>query len=185
MNVNLFTNKYNLVVCEIHNEFLHGFNEYSDEVIKGHYLCAHVTKNIELFYKSFVYLSDDEEEDDDNEYSVGQIIDIYKRFYIKLVRDNKFCEHEFIINYDKIISNANYIQPHIAKVIYLSGGECIAIIKTLWIKIIQRAWKRVFKKRKDIIDKRKQLTSILYKEIKGKWPDSCRYLPSINGMFWN
>ena len=37
------------------------------------------------------------------------------------------------------------LQPEIAECIILSGEETIAILKTFWIKIIQRKWKKVFK----------------------------------------
>ena len=37
------------------------------------------------------------------------------------------------------------LQPEIAECIILSGDETIAILKTFWIKIIQRKLKKVFK----------------------------------------
>ena len=37
------------------------------------------------------------------------------------------------------------LQPEIAECIILSGDETIAILKTFWIKIIQRKWKKVFR----------------------------------------
>lgn len=39
------------------------------------------------------------------------------------------------------------LKLNIGKCIYLPTGECIAIIKTIWIKLIQRTWKNVLKKR--------------------------------------
>ena len=37
------------------------------------------------------------------------------------------------------------LQPEIAECIILSGEETVAILKTFWIKIIQRKWKKVFR----------------------------------------
>ena len=57
----------------------------------------------------------------------------YKPNVIK--KDIKFYSKQL----DKII------QPEIAECIILSGGEYVAILKTFWIKIIQRKWKKVFR----------------------------------------
>ena len=46
--------------------------------------------------------------------------------------------HPFIRNYKNIISNTNYIKPEIAEIFYLSGDECISILKTFWIRIFVR-----------------------------------------------
>ena len=92
--------------------------------------------------------------------------------------------HENIRNYKNIISKNDYIQPQIAQVIYLSSGECVAIIKTVWLKVIQRSWKRLCQQRKEILNKRLQNKSIIYKEMNGEWPQECINYPSIIGMFW-
>ena len=70
----------------------------------------------------------------------------------------------------------------LAECIYLNTGECVAIKKTLWIKLIQRTWKKVVKERKDIFKKRCLLSSLKYREIYGKWPNTCNYLPTLKGM---
>lgn len=56
------------------------------------------------------------------------------------------------------------------------------IIKTYWIKIIQRNWKRIFKERKQIIKKRMNLDSLHYRQINGRWPIGLNYLPSISDI---
>ena len=79
----------------------------------------------------------------------------------------------------------NYIAPHIGEINYLPSGECVVIIKTFWIRLIQRAWKRVFHIRKNVILNRKRLLSQYFREIHGKWPFDCNYLPSIYGLLKN
>jgi len=37
------------------------------------------------------------------------------------------------------------LHPEIAECIILTGGETVAILKTFWIRIIQRKWKKVFR----------------------------------------
>jgi hypothetical protein len=73
-------------------------------------------------------------------------------------------------------------KPEIAECIYLRGGECVAIIKTFWLKIVQRKWRLICKQRKIIINKRSQPQNIYYNQVYGKWPTDCRVFPSLNGM---
>lgn len=56
------------------------------------------------------------------------------------------------------------------------------VIKTFWIRIIQRTWKRVFAEKMDILRKRGQVQSQRYFEIHGKYPENMRRLPGLHGM---
>ena len=53
--------------------------------------------------------------------------------------------HPNIRNYANIIQTKNFIQPNIAQCIYTIENECVAIIKTFWIRWIQRKWKNMFR----------------------------------------
>ena len=170
-------NNYNLVVCELHNSLIHGFDNNSDPNIQGHYLCTHICrinqfKNVNNSENKKSYIDD--------------IVKTSKKGYNQLLSSNStLLNHSFIRNYKKIISNKTYIQPHIAKIVYLQGDEYVAILKTFWLKCVQRSWKRVFKQRNEMRKLRKQASSILYKETHNKWPDDCDELPSIYKMFWS
>ena len=166
--------KYNLVVCEIHNEYLHGYNSDSDPNIKGHYLCSYVLRNCFFFNNNTTTV-----EDEDEDPHIYEMVEVYKNLYSNL---NVFTDHAFIRNYKKIVSNKQYIVPHIAEVIYLSGQESCAIIKTMWLKVVQRRWKKVFRERNRILNIRKQTQSLLYRERYGKWPIICAHIPSVRGM---
>ena len=48
----------------------------------------------------------------------------------------------------KVYQLNSHLKLNIGQCIYLQTGECIAIIKTIWIKLIQRTWKNVLNKRK-------------------------------------
>ena len=52
--------------------------------------------------------------------------------------------------YDAIVSRPNkYPFLEIVQPITMEpGGECIAIIKTFWIRLVQRRWKRIFAERR-------------------------------------
>ena len=179
-------NKFNLVVCEIFNRNIHGYCGDSDKYVKGHYLCLHVSRNRSIFDDCDY----DSEDDDDifvhlnhNEPHICDIVELQSAYYINYTR-HIARHHNIIRNYHKIISRSNYIQPEIGEVVYLSSGECVAIIKTVWLKLVQRCWRKIFNMKKYIIKRRIQLESLKFREVHGKWPNDCNYLPSIYGMFW-
>jgi hypothetical protein len=68
--------------------------------------------------------------------------------------------------------NISY-QLHLAQCIQLATGETVCVIKTFWLKIIQRTWKKVFKER------RRMLKNIYLRQIRGKV-----FMPSLTGMLW-
>jgi hypothetical protein len=193
----------NLVICEIFNKKIHGFDDNNDPTVVGHYMVSH---NFTKVYSDSEDDTDEDLEDDtDEEYTdedtdLEDDIDLNKiktsvfyntSFFLKMYKskynslNNIVKNHSIIRNYKKIIAQQNYIQLHIAKVIYLSGSECIAILKTFWLKIIQRSWKKIYKKRCIIIALRKSPSSLFYRERHGKWPDNCLHLPSLHGLLSN
>lgn len=72
----------------------------------------------------------------------------------------------------------------IVQVIYLPSNHCVSIIKTFWLKIIQKKWKKICKERKECILRRTNLNAIKHKEIYGKWSKNSLNLnyPILRGM---
>ena len=93
-----------------------------------------------------------------------------------------FGTHPVIRNYHNIISNKNYIKPEIGEYIILPTQESVAILKTFWLRIIQKKWKKVFQERKNVISQRCNFSNLSIREILGKWPESCFNLPGLRGM---
>jgi hypothetical protein len=89
--------------------------------------------------------------------------------------------HKLHPNYKNIVLRENYIKPEIVECVDKDGCS-VAIIKTFWIKIIQRTWRNILKKRKESLHRRRNLSSILYKEINGKWPNNCYAAGGIHGL---
>jgi cytoplasmic iron level regulating protein YaaA (DUF328/UPF0246 family) len=116
--------KNNLVLCEIYHPEKYGIDEKNDKNIEKHYIVfySYTYKGI----KSFSIMKKD--------------IKFIKKHNIIL--SEQF--HPYIRNYNHI--NKNILNIQIAEKIILKGGECVAILKTFWIKIIQRTWKKVFRK---------------------------------------
>lgn len=56
------------------------------------------------------------------------------------------------------------------------------LLKTHWIRLIQRIWKKVYANRIKIIQLRKSISCQQYFENTGKYPLNACYLPSICGM---
>jgi hypothetical protein len=56
------------------------------------------------------------------------------------------------------------------------------IIKTFWLRIIQRRWKKIYKEKMERIESRKQWSTISYFELYGRYPNGLNNVPSICGM---
>ena len=181
---NLKNGRFNLVLCEIHYSPFHGKSKLSYKNIEGHYLLIHKFDGI-----SGIALDTDEEEngDDsgsdsgsDNETHISNIQQLYADKYASFI--SRHFPHKTIRNYFNIIRRPDYIKPEIGECIELNTGEQIVIIKTFWLKIIQRKWKKVFAKRQLIIKYRSNPTSLLFRQLTGKWPEYCIHMPSLNGL---
>ena len=119
-----------------------------------------------------------EEYGTDSEYDTDSDIDEYEDRILTLHNDiniikshfreisQSFGPHPIIRNYTNIVSKEDYFKPEIAQCIILPTHETIAILKTFWIRIIQRKWKKVFKLRQDNIRKYSKLTNLYSREIK-------------------
>jgi hypothetical protein len=187
------TSKNYLMLCELYHPKLHGFDENSDPNIFGHHMVAYIKHSRESDNESDGGYSDDYNDDDDSSDENDEltldntIMQTYQNKYKNLVQNSlKFninLEHKIVRNYINIVTKDNYITPHIGQRIYLSGDECVAIIKTTWLRIVQRCWRRVYKTRMQIINNIKRNPQyLLRREYDSKW--SIR-IPTIHGMFWN
>jgi hypothetical protein len=168
-----YQSSYVLGICELFNKQIHGFIEdQSSPSIYYHYFMRNDFK-IQTFYKRFTII----------ENSCQRLNNYYKNV-VYYNHPIYYVDHS-IQNYKKIIQGNiyEYIKPEIIERIILPiGGECIAIKKTIWLKLIQRTWKKVYSQQKDVMNKRKSLHSIRYREIHGLWPNHCLYYPTIKGM---
>ena len=102
--------------------------------------------------------------------------------YLTHVRFKKYIHNEMVYMRTILFRSSNI---EIAECYYLPSQECVSILKTFWLKIIQRKWKNIIKERKKIIQKRCNPNSLMYREIHGKWHINCYYYPGIRGMLYN
>jgi hypothetical protein len=73
-------------------------------------------------------------------------------------------------------------EVQIMKTHYLPDNTCTVIVKTFWLRIVQRRWKKIYAIRKTIINKRCMPYNISYNQIHGCYPFQISTLPSIRGM---
>jgi len=70
---------------------------------------------------------------------------------------------------------------HIMKLDISNTGSYNVILKTFWLKIIQRSWKRVYRTRQSFVLDCKNPNSLFYRQLHGKWKNNKQY-PGIRGM---
>ena len=181
-------NKYNLLLCELHHPGIHGKTNNSAANIETHFLIhdrfdghGYPIKN------EYEYEDEDEEEDDEEayyDYNITSVMAFLKNQYSNPANFNLryFERHPTIRNYHNIISNQNYIKPEIGEYIVLPTQEAVAILKTFWLRILQRKWKNVFKERLNIMKMRSNPICVYARQITGKWPPYCSHLPGLSGM---
>jgi len=181
-----------IVLCELYNEVIHGKDP--TKKMWGHYIVMDSFQNI------YEDEEEDKEEDEDEEenyplvlreekenfYVFSQCLELHQEKYETLRQQAFFRKkHPLIRAYHRIVADPNYIQGHIAECHTLDKGEIVAIIKTHWLRLIQRVWKRVYKERREMEFKRRHPSSLTFREIYGKWPTGLRSMPSITGMMSN
>ena len=149
----LSNTRFNIVLCELYC-VLHGKN---DKKMYYHYLTI----------STFKWL---------NSGVINKICDNYNLYYNNLVFNKSYST---IRNFNTIVSKNNYIKPEIAETIILESGHSICILKTFWLRLIQRTWKRIYKERCLIIKLRGCYASIKEREITGQWPERCRVYPGL------
>ena len=187
--------RLNLVLCELHFTPIHGKTKNSCPTIEGHYiliarfdgLTGIDLDDLEEYAEYDTDYENISVSDDDDDEGITHIYQIQQRttkFYIEelLLNASSQKPHKLIRNYHNIIRGTNYIKPEIAECLILPTGENITIIKTMWIKFIQRKWKNVYAARQHIIKCRSCPSSLSTRQLTGLWPQHCRQMPSLKGM---
>jgi len=99
---------------------------------------------------------------------------------------NSFFRH----SYDNINNYLYYyglvrIPQHevqIMQVDRLADETCSVTIKTHWLRLVQRHWKKTYCKRRNMVRHRRSPQMQCYSQIHGKYPECISRLPSLRGM---
>ena len=111
-----------LGVCEIYNSHLHG---PCDPHAKGHFFFMFDTSLSEFYDNSYM-----------------DLIAAYPRPTRRY--DGNIRAYNAIVNRPNMYPMFEIVQT----IMMEPGGECVAIIKTFWIRLVQRRWKRIFAERR-------------------------------------
>jgi hypothetical protein len=71
---------------------------------------------------------------------------------------------------------------HIMKLCILDDGTYSVILKTHWLRLVQRHWKKVYAERKRVFKGRRSLANLKHREIHGRWPNGLNRFPSLHGL---
>jgi hypothetical protein len=175
----MIVSKNKLVLTELHYTSIHGKTEGSYPFIESHYLLIGIFDPISmLLHSPNEEDSEDNNNDNENMHHMLHMIHFYKNMYKRLIKRTFVSKnpHPIIRNFEYIINRNDYIKPEIGECIIFPTQEQIVIIKTFWIRLIQRTWKRIFKAREQMI----RNPTFLYRWQLGK--ASLNDLPNIVGM---
>jgi len=174
---------FKLGFVELYWPKIHGTLEKKDEFIHYHYIVTELfsTRGSHSLKDSFY-----------NKRQIEAIPLFYTNNYKKYteMQNNNWpvvskYPNSYISNFECIVSENNYFQYHIVKPYLLDSYHSIAVIKTYFIRIIQRVWKKFYNKRKIFYNERNKLSNIHFKNTHGEWPESCRIIPSARGILNN
>ena len=148
-----------LAICEVFHPVFHGQDENSSPGIQSQFL-VYTFIELEDFY-SGEYL-----------YEVNSL-----RRYRHAVTLMHGAEHPSIRNYQKVARK--YMRLEIVQADVLKGGEEVAYLKTFWLRLVQRRWRKIYQARKEILKKRSGIKVLQERQRTGKWPAHLRQLPTL------
>ena len=140
----------------------------------------------EIYNEDLDYISRDKE---DKEYYIGLcgLTDTYSMLLMNTVSSNVYLKYshdkvlKYLIEYSLCYLHnpkIHILQLHIDEV----DGTYTVIIKTHWIRLIQRTWRNVLKERKRVMQIRMKVSSIMNFQICGRHPYGANYFPRFRGM---
>tara|TARA_B100000900_G_scaffold322600_1_gene282027 strand:- start:26 stop:631 length:606 start_codon:yes stop_codon:yes gene_type:complete len=165
--------KYCLGLCILWCKDIHGYNSNSTPGIDTHWL-LHERVTLEEFLNDDLYW-----------------IENYRRniqSYLSMLQstsDNTLLVgylYPLLRNYSDIVSRPYNPKIDIVLMEYLPGLEAVAYIKTVWLRLIQKRWKKLYKQRCHVIANRMKIKSLQFKELHGKWPEGLNKLPGIGDI---
>ena len=145
-----------LGICDIYHPRIHGSTLASSNSINLHYIVNCIVEPHDFMMaitSTNKNTSQPEVELENNyEYDLEHLTRLYNK--ITIANANKYIRHPMIENYDAIIRKTDYIRVDIIETHMLDGMEEVAILKTHWLRLVQRKWKRLYKIKMEKIKKK-------------------------------
>ena len=123
-----------LAYVELYWDYHHGRTSCTSKNIDGQYMIIYTIEQGEFYNKFYVAYKDialDSQKESLNSWNEKFVCDINHK----------------IRNFEKIYGNKDHQNLEIVQMIELPGLEQVAIIKTFWLKVLQRRFKNYFKKK--------------------------------------
>lgn len=122
-----------------------------------------------------------------NQYLIGLPIKYQNQIILgSCISSDSFFNYSIndILNYLKIYSimRIRRSKIHIMKLNILNNETYTVILKTYWIRLIQRHWKKTFNIRNSIIKKRMNYNARFHNELRGRYPFGLNIIPTIYGL---
>ena len=128
------TTKYNLVLCELYHHSLYGSYNNQNPNVDLHYI-------VNTRWKNFV---------------AREIYPVCNFLNATLNNIARYSIHRLdphpIRAYAQICSSHDCVKPEIAETYILPSGEMMCVLKTFWIRIIQRKWKKIYRERRNFLE---------------------------------
>ena len=160
--------KFKLAIVELYSPYRHGFhNENNKHHVYGHHIINY-SIDVDEFYNELPTLTTD--------MKYTNIMAIKSLDIIKYEMNINTLNHPIIRNYENIINNPKQYEIQIIEPVMVSVGDTdfdnysAAIIKTHWLRLIQRKWREIRKKR---IANMSRLQNLQQREINGSFPNDC------------
>lgn len=68
---------------------------------------------------------------------------------------------------------------HVIKITVGRMGEYYAVLKTRWIKLIQKKWRQVFEERQMMMLQRRSISALRARELTGRFPEGMRVVSNL------
>ena len=149
-----------LGICDIYHPRIHGNTTSSSSSIDLHYIVNCIVEP-----RDFIASSNRVNNIEELYHIYECDLDHLTRMYKKIAFTNKYIKHPMIENYDAIIRKDDYIKIDIIETHVLDGMEEIAVLKTHWLRLIQRKWKRLYKIKMEKIKKKISFHYLRRREI--------------------
>jgi len=156
---------------ELFHPQIHGFNESSYKHIDGFFMTVLKIKTPNEYLNMLTCIKNmNTLEYSDYIVNKSKALNYQREilFHIKMRNKMMFSilPHPSVRNFLKIQEHYNHPDElHILKIYELPTGESICIIKTFWLKCIQRKWKRICEYNNDVISKMKKIDYLHKREL--------------------
>ena len=158
--------RYNFGFCDLYHPILHG-PVYIDNVYQHPNSDSNIDDNV---YGKFLYIYDTE---------LGQTDQIVTQRLWRLQRTATIhgglhsLNHPVVRNYVRYAFHTYHIEPQIVEIVEGPGDYTTCILKTHFLRLLQRKWKHRYAQRKKILSLRKNPVNIQFRKRHGRWPAIC------------